>query len=112
MKQREFDAETIYGEIVKAGDEWSDKDAAANLLEETKSSVFAHLFNEQDQKLPVSAREHLAKDDPAYRLHITKMVEARRVSNRAKVKFDSVKLLADLRRSEMATNRAMLRNSA
>lgn len=111
MTEKEFSPEQIYAEIVKSGDDWSDKDAAATLLEETKSSVLAELMNNQDQKLSMAAKESLARADPAYRLHIARMVEARKLSNRAKVRFDGAKLLADLRRSEHSTQRAQMRGA-
>lgn len=109
MKISDFDGSKIYAEIVKAGDDHADKDAAATLLEETKGTVLAELIVRQDQSLSVAAREYIAKADAVYRLHVVNMVEARRVANRAKVRFDGAKLLGDLRRSEESSRRAAMR---
>ena len=40
-----MDIAQLHRDIVKAGEEWSDLDAAATLLEETKKSVMAKLIN-------------------------------------------------------------------
>ena len=101
----EFDPNRIYHEIVTAGEDWSDKDAAANLLEETRKTVLAELVN-QAQASSITAKENLALADPAYKLHITKMVSARKEANRAKVKYDAVRVLAEMRRTQESTRRA------
>jgi hypothetical protein len=109
MNASELDGSKIYAEIVKAADDHADKDAAATLLEETKGIVLAELIVRQDQSLSVAAREYIAKADPVFRLHVVNMVEARRVANRAKGKYEGEKLLADMRRSEESSRRAAMR---
>jgi hypothetical protein len=101
----EFDPNRIYHEIVTAGEEWSDKDAAANLLEETRKTILAELVNGTGAG-SMAARESAALADPAYKLHITKMVSARKEANRAKVKYDAVRVLAEMRRTQESTRRA------
>lgn len=96
----------IYKLVMAAGDAWADKDAAASILEETKSIVLAELINNQPQTLGVSVRESLAKGDPVYRLHVTNMVAARKDANKARVRYKSAEMLADLRRSEESTRRS------
>ena len=92
-----LDPDKIYHLVIQAGEEWADKEAAAEILEETKPIVLAELFNNQPQSMAVAAKESAAKADPAYRLHITNMVTARKDANRARVKYKSAELLADLR---------------
>lgn len=94
-----------YLELVKSGEDWADKDAAATLLEETKKSVLAKLKNESGEKTD-AAKETVALCHPDYHQHLEIMVEARRQANRAKVKYDSAKTLAEMRRSEESTRRA------
>lgn len=100
-----FDPEKFYHSVVEAGNDWSDKNAAADLLEESKKSVLAELMN-QFQATSNAAKEMGALADPVYRLHITNMVTARRESNKARVKYDAMKMLAELRRSQESTRRA------
>jgi hypothetical protein len=102
----DFDPNKIYHEIVTAGEDWSDKDAAANLLEETRKSVLAELINGASHMGTMAARESKALSDPAYKLHLTNMVAARKEANRAKVKYDAVRVLAEMRRTQESTRRA------
>ena len=99
----DFVPESIYQQLVQVGEDWADKEAAADLLEETKKSVLAELkreFSGSDAE-----RERNALADPAYKLHVTKMNAARREANRARVKYDSCKVLAELRRTQESTRR-------
>lgn len=100
-----MDAERIYEQIVKAGEEWSDLDAAASLLEETKKSVLAKLMNEC-QASSIGAKEMFALAEDEYKKHVSGMVQARKLANKAKVRYDSARILAELRRSEESTRRA------
>lgn len=100
-----LDSDRVYDALIKSGDDWSDKDAAASLLEETKKTLLAKLKNEADGKSDAS-KETLALCHPDYAEHIGLMVEARRVANKARVRYDANKTLAEMRRSEESTRRA------
>ena len=41
----DFDPEKIFHQLAEAGEEWADKQAAAELLEETKKTLLAELMN-------------------------------------------------------------------
>jgi hypothetical protein len=102
-----FDPDKFFYQVIGAGNDWSDKNAAADLLEESKKSILAELMNGHASTASAqSARESLALADPVYRLHITSMVTARKEANRARVKYDAMKMLAELRRSQESTRRA------
>lgn len=100
-----LDSDKTYAALVKAGDDWADKDAAATLLEETKKTVLAKLKLESDEKSD-AARETVALCHPDYQQHLESMTDARKAATKAKVRYDSAKTLAELRRSEEATRRA------
>ena len=91
-----------------AGEEWSDLDAAANMLEETRKSVLAELVN-QSKGGSIAAKESEALANPAYKLHLTNMVNARREANRARVKYDTSKMWVELVRTSEATKRQEMR---
>lgn len=101
----DFDPSKIYHEIVTAGEEWADKESAAELLEETKKSILAALTNRAEAS-SMAARESIALEDIGYLQHIDKMVAARKEANRAKVKYEAVRVLAELRRTQESTRRA------
>lgn len=102
-----MDADSIYESLVRAGEDWADKEAAAALLEETLKTVKAKLMNEC-QAASIAAKEMLALADDEYKAFVTGMVQARKAANKAKVKYDSAKVLAELRRSQESTRRAEL----
>ena len=99
-----FDPEILYKKLVEAGEDWTDKQAAAELLEETKKTVLAEVMSgEQGAR---NAREDSALASAVYKLHITNMVMARKEANRARVRYDSMKVLAEMRRTQESTRRA------
>jgi hypothetical protein len=99
-----LDTDKIYEQLVRAGEEWADLDAAATLLEETRKSVVAKIVN--DGEGSIAGREYKALADPEYKRHVESMVAARKIANRARVRYDSARTLAELRRSEESTRRA------
>jgi hypothetical protein len=101
----EWTAERLAAEVTKRGEDWSDKDAAASLLEETRHTVRAEVMADWPDDSNAGA-ETKACRDPRYRKHIEDMVEARRLSNRAKIKLEAIRTFADMYRTEQATRRA------
>ena len=91
-----------------AGEEWSDLDYAASLLEETKKSVYSKLFLEAKEKT-IAEREAWANAHPSLFDHVEKMTAARREANKAKVRYDCAKEWTGLVRTSEATKRAELR---
>lgn len=100
----DFNPDEIYERLRIAGEDWVDKDAAANLLEETKKTVLAELMSGFQGS--TAERERNALADSAYKLHLTKMTAARKEANRSKVKYDAMRILAEMRRTEASTRRA------
>jgi hypothetical protein len=105
MDGREFRPEVIYAELLAAGGDWADKNAAADLLEESRHSILAECRLKSDAKTE-AAKETDARADKDYRAHIAAMVAARHAANTARVRYEAVKTLAELRRSEESTRRA------
>jgi hypothetical protein len=101
-----INSEQAYEALITAGETWADAQAAADLLEETKKSVLAKLKIECSMSSTDAGREMYALADQEYRKHVEGMVNARRAANKARVRYDSAKVLAELRRSEESTRRA------
>jgi len=87
-----------------AGEDFAEKNAAAELLEETKKVVFSKLCSNSTEKTQ-GAKETSAYCQPEYEEHIISMVEARKVANKARVKYESGRIWVDLLRSKEATER-------
>ncbi len=95
----------VYHELMEAGRDYADKEAAASLLEETKKTVLA----QEMAKYPGmsnAAAESQALASESYREHLERMVEARKAANVAKVRYYAVQTLAELRRTAESTRRA------
>ena len=100
-----LDPDKAYEAMVRAGEDWADKQAAADLLEETRKSVLAKLMLEAAATTQ-AAREMHALADESYTDFIEGMVNARKAANKARVRYDGAKVLAELRRSQESTRRA------
>lgn len=103
--EADFDPDKTYAALVKAGEDWADANAAADALEETKKSVLAKLMLESGGKTNAE-KEMLGLADEKYMSFVNSMVEARRTANKLRVRYDSAKTLAELRRSQESTKRA------
>lgn len=101
-----MDLNRAYHEMLRAGEDWADKQAAAQLLEETAKSVLADVVTRLMEDMSGAAAERIARGEPDYRQHVANMVEARRLANRARVNYDSKRTWLDLWRTGQATQRA------
>ena len=87
-----------------AGKSWVELNAAASLLEETKSANLSQMMlsNHADS---VSKAEMLAKASPRWTEYIEAMVEARRKANLARVEMKWAEMKAQEQSSQEATAR-------
>lgn len=105
MDAANFTPEKMYAHLLATGEEWADKDEAAALMEETRKPLLAELKLGSTEKSD-AARETEALASQAYRDHLAAMVHARGEANRARVKYDSARVLAEARRTQESTRRA------
>jgi flagellar biosynthesis chaperone FliJ len=97
--------------LIKLGEDWADKNAAASALEKTEDSTHAEAAVEL--KAAMSSHEErklTAKKSSKYRDHLTKSVEARREANKARVRYDTYRAYIELLRSEIANRREEMRH--
>jgi hypothetical protein len=102
---QEFNPRKIYETLTKLGTEWADAQATSELLDETRKSVLAQLANESNES-SMAAKENYALRHEEYRRHLEAMVNAKKVANRARVKYDSAKVYVELLRTKEANERA------
>lgn len=88
--------------------EWAEAEAAAGLLEETKSAVLAEL-SLQAGGTSIAGADRIARASPAWREHLTAMIEARRVANLKKVHLKYLEMIFYTRQGADADRRAELR---
>jgi hypothetical protein len=99
----QFDPDRCFQELLKAGEAWADAEATAQQLEELKKVVLADLMVGEGS---VASREQKALASDEYKRHVKGMVEARRSANRARVRYKSLEVLTELRRTQQANLRA------
>lgn len=71
--------------------EWVDADAAAEILEQTKSCVFSEMILAHGP-IAYNRAEALTKASPAWIMHIEKIVGARRVANVLKIEMEVIRM--------------------
>lgn len=88
--------------------DWVDADAAANLLEETKSAFLSQKMAELGD-VPVNRAERDVKSSPEWSDYIAKMVEARKLANRKRVQMEYIRMKSMEWQSAEATKRTEAR---
>ena len=103
-----LDPDKIYHEVSTAGEAWANLKAAFELLDDVTKSVLADITaNFMDGgKMSRAEAEMRALASGDYKTHLASVSAARKEWLRAQVKYDSLKLLADLRRSQESSRRA------
>ena len=105
-----LDAENIYKEVSSAGEDWADKKAAYEALDDNTKSVLADITsNFMEGKISRTEAEMRALASGDYKIHLASVAKARRAWLMAQVKYDSLKMLSELRRSEESTRRAEMK---
>jgi len=92
-------ASKAYQQIIDAGYDWADKDAAAKFYDDTRKSTLAEVVNRMDAK-SMAERESKARDHGDYKDFLKVLRNARKGANLARVKYDAAKTLASLRQTQ------------
>lgn len=119
---KQFDPERLVQEVSSLGLAWTESNAAANALEETRKTLLAKLLKahmstglksgapgERPRAISVAAAEQNALADEIYEDHLERMVAARQVADAARVRYDMGKMRIELMRSQLATIRQEMR---
>ena len=91
-----------------AGKDWSEKESAAQMLEQSKTAVLSQRMNALGD-MPTTKAERLVKATPEWREYISEMVKAREAANFAKVNKEFVKMKYHEWQSMNASRRAEMR---
>lgn len=100
----EIDPYAIAKRLLSFSDDYADKKAAADLLAEMKKPKLYTLASECNEA-SAAAKEQFAYRHPDYQTYITDMVEAERLSNRAKGKLEAERVRIELLRTQSANER-------
>jgi hypothetical protein len=88
--------------------QWVDADAAATILEDTKSAVMAERMLALGE-MAINKSEALVKASPEWRRHIESIVNARRAANKLKVQLEYLRMKFSEWQSHEATKRTEAR---
>lgn len=91
-----------------AGEDWADKEAAAQILEDSKSSVMAQWQTELGD-IPVNRAEQTVKASARWRGYIQDTVDARKAANLAKITLEVLRMRAMEYQAKEANQRTELR---
>jgi hypothetical protein len=92
-----------------AGEEWADREAAATLLEDSKSAMMAQWQAELGGDIPVNRAEQTVKASPRWIKYIHDTVDARKAANLAKIRLEVVRMKAMEHQMKEANQRTELR---
>ena len=87
---------------------WVDADAAASLLEESKSAFLSHLMASMGD-MPVSKAEMSVKASEKWTTYVTQMVDARKSAALLKVQLEYIRMRFHEWQSYEATKRAEMK---
>jgi hypothetical protein len=77
-------------QIYRAGTAWAERNAAAQLLEESKTAYLSQSKSKLGD-IPDNKAERIVKASDDWSEYIERMVDARREANLARVKYDALK---------------------
>lgn len=92
----------------EAAQRWVDAEAAANLLEETKSAILSQMMS-RSNATSVAAKELSVKAGQEWYQYVERIAAARKAANKAKVEAEFLKMVYWERQSVEANHRAEAR---
>jgi len=102
-----LDPDRIYHELGVSGEDWADKKAAYQALDDLTKTVYADIMTDFIPACPTKAEAEVrALADGKYKAHLASKSAARRAWLLAEVKYHNLQTLAELRRSQESTRRA------
>ena len=104
-----YDPDKIYQKVVELGEEWADKQDAADLLDREEKNVLARLkltftFEKSD-----TAKEMMARCTDGWKQYGYDLVKAKTAARKAKVKYDAARSWEDGMRTKAANLRAEMK---
>lgn len=107
-----LDSDKMYKALIESGEAWADTKAAYQALDSATASVLADLtqgYRDGKDGPSRAEAETMARRSPQYRDHLASVNVANKAYLRAQVRYDSLRTLIELRRSEESTRRAEMR---
>lgn len=94
----------LYEQYALAANRWVDAEAAASLLEDTKSAILAQMMAKHGD-IAINRAEQQVKSSPEWYAHVEGIIEARRQANHWKVQLEYIRMRFQEWQSQEANNR-------
>jgi hypothetical protein len=105
-----LDADHLWAELVRLGEEAADAEAAYELLAETRKVLLGKLTRQEYVRWGAHGiAEKVAYAHPEYEAHVRSTAEAGRLAKRASARYWAFKAYVELKRSEAAFERESLK---
>lgn len=103
-----LNAEEIYAKVIEAGEDYADKKAAYEMLDDLTKTVYADIVTDYLPPTCVtkSEAETRAYVDQKYKAHLASLSRARREWLLSEVRYKALLMLSELRRTNESTRRA------
>ena len=102
-----IDPDAIFTEVLAAGNDWADKKSAFEALDDNSKSVLADITGRyREGKTSRTEAERYALASKDYKEHLADVSKARKEWLIAQVRYDCLKMLSELRRSQESSRRA------
>jgi hypothetical protein len=101
--------EKIYEKLITQGELWAVAHAAAHQLEDQTKSILATttIMAKETEQCSVSEAERIALMSAEYRDHLRHTIDARKVANIEKVRYEGIKTWIDMMRTKESNERAV-----
>lgn len=107
---KEFEPSEIYQQVLQAGEEWADRKSAYEAFDDNSKSVLAHIsISYMGVASSKTEAEMRALASEEYKEHLIALQDARRAFLKAQVRYDSLKMLGEHRRTQESSRRAEMR---
>lgn len=105
-----YDPDDIFKSLEQAAEEWTQADYQYGLLEKMGEVLIAKMMLEaRDEKVPASLCREAARARPEWEEHFRGELVARQKAERARARYRNLQALADARRTQESSTRALAR---
>lgn len=105
---RRIDPDRAFMALEKAAEEWVEAQYQADALERHGEILLAQLMIEaKEEGIPATLCKEAARTRKEWNIHVQGLLEAQKIKNRTRLRYENERTLAEMRRSYEATARQL-----
>jgi hypothetical protein len=101
-----FDPQELYERLIKLGKDYAQKQAQADLYEDSKKIIFSDLISSDNEEISIAQKQSKAYASYKYKEHIKEAYKKRKEANLARVEYEAFKIYIDMLRTQQSNLRA------